>query len=138
MYHGRVQLGQDINLFVICTNSDGYVIRPDEVPDVAVYSSTGHPVANGKMPVLNPEATDGLFTAKLYLSETFTPGKYQVVYRWKQSSYQGQSIGFFEILPGATGTGQILAMSNYQRDPSNFIVQHRQSGYLYRGRNPVV
>lgn len=137
MFLGRYQLGQDVNLFVVCTDSNGYVINPDEVPRVLIYNGSGSPVANGRMPVLEPSATKGFFTSKLFLSESFTPGIHTAIITWVDNSYTGGKTVRFEIVAGGSGTGQIQAMTNYERIPNSFIVNQRQSGYIYRGKNPV-
>lgn len=137
MFIGRYQLGQDVNLFVNCTDSNGYLLSPDEVPSVSIYDESGSPVANGKMPVLDPGATTGFFTAKLFLNQEFAPGLHTAVIRWVDGSYTGVSTVRFEIVEGGSGTGQIQSMINYERVPSSYIVNQRQSGYIYRGKNPI-
>jgi hypothetical protein len=42
----------------------------------------------------------------------------------------------FRVLPGGDGSGQVVAMHEYNRPAARHLVQQRSSGTLWKGRNP--
>lgn len=138
MHTGRYHLGEEITLPVLCLTGSGVPTDPDEAPTLEVYSSSGKPLSGQKISTLEPLATTGLFVGRVFLDESFTTGRYHALVRWLISSTQGSQLFEFEILPGGSATGDVIALHPYERPHATFLVQQRSSGRIFRGKNPRV
>lgn len=134
-YLGRWQQGQEMPLWVLCTDSSGNPVLPDAAPQVDVYSHSGLGLTR-TVPVLEPAATTGLFKGSLFLNAGFTPGTWCLSFRWKVGSYVGSSLASFEVAPGGDGSGQVLALFYFHQPNADYYVQQRTSGSVFKGKNP--
>lgn len=135
---GRYQIGDEVPLPLLCLNSSERPADPDEAPRVAVYGGAGGAVADFALPVCDKAETVGWFLGRLYLGGDYAEGHYEVVSRWAVGGTQGGRVDTFEVVAGGAESGQVIAMHSYERPHSNFMVQQRTSGRLYKGRNPRV
>lgn len=137
--HARgYQLGEEVPLTVLCTDAAGSPVDPDACPRATVYPESGTPAADFALPILDAQATTGLFSGRLYLGDDFSEGRYTAVFRWLAGSHHGSSVASFEVLPGGSPTGQVIALYHYERPHAGFLVQQRSSGRIYKGKNPRV
>lgn len=139
MYLRTYQLGEEVPLLIQCLNLLKRPADPDAAPRVAVYDNAGNVVKDFYLAVADKAETIGLFLGRLYLGSDFSPGHYRAVVR-----YAGGGFNFaldpicFEVIPGGAESGQVIAMHSYERPHSNFVVQQRTSGRIYKGRNARV
>jgi len=101
-----------------------------------VYDATGDPLFASRVPIYDKLSTTGLFRLSLFLDERFSEGEYIIAFSWKIGGTQGGMQERFTILPGGAGSGQVIALRNYETPHANFLVQQRTSGRIYKGRNP--
>lgn len=133
---GRYQLGQEVTFLVLCKNASGVPADPDACPKVDVYSPTGKPVSGQGVPILDAQATTGLFSGRVLLDERFATGQYHLVVRYQVTSHHGSEMLLFEVMPGGGATGQVIALYAYERPQATFLVQQRTTGRIYKGKNP--
>lgn len=140
MYRGRFQIGDEIPLAVLTTNGSGVPVAPDSCPSVEIYGPSGKVqdwIPRGKqIPVMDRFATTGFFQGKIFLGSMFTTGLCTVAYRWTSGAYHGQSIDTFEILPGGSDRGHVIALDWYHCPQADFLIQQLDSGRIRAGRNP--
>lgn len=136
MYRGRFQLGEHIPLAVLCRDSSGSPVAPVAAPRADVYATSGHPVISKLLPSLDGLAVTGLFQLRLFLGAGFSPGAYTVAYRWLDGSHVGLEVDTFEIPPGGDDSGAVISLFPYERPHAYFLMQERDGGGLYKGRNP--
>lgn len=138
MNKGRYRLGQEVPLGVLCLNSSGVPVFPDACPSLDLYGPGGKKISGRALPVLDRLATTGLFAGSVYLDETYTVGDYTVVYRWDVSGVRGSAMDSFRIVAGGDGSGQVIALFDYERPQADHLIQQRTGGSIYKGRNPRV
>jgi hypothetical protein len=135
MHRGSYQLGESVPLAVLCRNTSQVPADPDACPQVEIFGEGGER-ASAKLAIQDPAATTGFFAGKLYLSSLFTPGEYTAVYRWDISGTRLESEDTFSVVAGGDGSGAVIALHTYERPQANFLVQQRQDGQMYKGKNP--
>lgn len=139
MYLRSYQLGDEVPIFVQVVDAAKRPIDPDAAPRAAVYDNAGNVVKDFYLPVVDKAETVGCFMGTVFLGPEFAAGHYRVVIRWLLSSIlYGGDVVCFEIQAGGSETGQVIAMHSYERPHSNFTVQQRTSGRIYKGRNARV
>jgi hypothetical protein len=138
MYRGRYQQGEEIPLGVLCYDSSGVPTAPDAAPTLEIYSGGSHILPGKAIPALDKAAVTGLFQHKLYLNEHYPAGLYQATYRWTKGGFFGLQTDTFEVMPGGDATGSVVAMTYLERPQASFVLQQRDSGHLFKGKNPRV
>ena len=136
MYRGRVQVGKAVLLAVQCRNASRAAVPPDACPTVDVYDSAGKRLAGKAIPILDPAATTGLFAYWLYLSDAYATGRATATYRWTVSTFHGSDLDTFDVLAGGDPSGAVIAQCFFQQPQANFVVQQRDGGRIYKGKNP--
>ncbi len=145
MFRGRFQVGDEIALSVLCTDSSSVPTDPDACPQLDIYGPSGKVtgwipggLAGGgvNIPILDPDATTGLFQAKVFLGSMFSAGAYTTTARWTSGSFHGLQEDSFEVLPGGSDRGNVIAMDWYPRPHADFLVHQLDSGRIRAGRNP--
>lgn len=135
---GRYQLGDEVPLPLLCLDTSKRPADPDAAPRVAIYDEAGGAVKDFALPVCDKAETTGWFLGSLFLGSDFAAGHYEAVYRWKVGGNHGGRVDTFEIVAGGSESGQVIALHSYERPHSDFMVQQRTSGRIYKGRNPKV
>jgi hypothetical protein len=145
MYRGRYQIGDEIPLSVLCTDHTGKPTDPDACPQLEIYGPTGK-VAGGwpgalngggqRMPILDPNATTGFFQSLVFLGSMFSVGQYTATSRWTVGSFNGLQCDTFEIVPGGSDKGNVVALDWYPRPQASFLFHQLDSGRIRPGRNP--
>ena len=141
MHIGRYQLGVEVPLSVVTTNSSGDAAAPDACPTVVIYTSAAVRVSgyNGKkIPVVDAANTTGLFRYGAFLGPVFAAGRYTVVYQWVIGAFTGKEVSYFDVIAGGNSDGAVIAMAELQRPHARFVVQHLSSGKLSSNRNPTL
>ncbi len=136
MFLGRFQQGQSLPLILVCENSTGVPTDPTACPDADILNASGTRVSSQALPILDPAASVGLFAGSVYLGSLYPAGLYSVAYRWDISGTRSERLDTFEIVAGGDASGQVLAITNYERPQANFLVQQRQNSTFYKGKNP--
>jgi hypothetical protein len=137
VYTRAYQLGDEVPILLLCRNGDDPAY-PDAAPRATVYDEDGDAIADFYLPVIDKAEVAGLFLGYVYLGAEYAAGVYTVVSRWQVGLFNGLDAMRFEIVAGGGESGQVIAMHSYERPQSDFIVQQRTSGRLYKGRNPRV
>lgn len=139
MYLGSYQLGQEVTYRVHSVTSSDEPVAPDAAPLARVYAADGDAVRRGlKVPSRDYPRTVGLFEGRLQLDEDFEPGAHTVLVTWKVSGTVKAAQFSFTVLPGGNGSGQVTSLYSHPRPNANYVVQGRDSGRIYKGKNPRV
>lgn len=139
MYRGRYQLGDTVQLAVMCHNLNGTPGTPSTLNQCPVALVTGGSLVTSlKVPIQDRYAQDGFFSFPLLLDARFAAGYYTVLYQWQQSSSHFESFDEFEIAAGGDGDGPVLGMFFYRRPAGDYLLLHTDSKRMIRRRNPRV
>jgi hypothetical protein len=139
MYLGSFQLGQEVTYRVHSRTAAGVPAAPDAAPLARVLAQDGDPVRSGlKVPSRDYPRTVGLFEGRLQLDEDFDVGLHSVVVTWAVSGVAKAQDFYFTVLPGGNGSGQVTSLYSHPRPNANYVVQGRDSGRIYKGKNPRV
>lgn len=137
MYLGSFQLGQEVAYRVHSATSSGEPAAPDAAPLARVYAQDGDAVRSGlKVPSRNYPRIVGLFEGRLQLNEDFEAGLHTVLVTWAVSGVKKAASFSFAVLPGGNGSGQVTSLYSHPRPNANYVVQGRDSGRIYKGKNP--
>jgi hypothetical protein len=135
---GRYQLGEEVPLKLLCVNGAGAPVAPDAAPTVDIWRGATKVLAGAMLPTLDRAAATGLFRLGVFLGGAFSEGRHTAVFRYRAGSYYGQAVEDFEVVPGGSRDGAVVAVHWYERPHAGFVVQQLDSGKLTRGRNPRV
>lgn len=139
MWFGRFQVGKEITYRFLTRNGNGSPVAPDDAPLAFVYDGSGNTIsAASKVPSEDYPLKTGLFEGRIFLDERFSTGKYSIRISWVISGTEYSTTMFFEIIPGGDGAGQITSMYYHQRPNASFVVNGRDSGRIYKGKNARV
>jgi hypothetical protein len=135
---GRFQSGDEVDVPLMTRNALGRPVAPDAAPHLTVFDSSGATLYAGSGAARDRAAATGLFYAKVFLTDDFEAGQYSCLWRWLDTSgaHHGGLLHTFRVLPGGDGSGQVVAMHEYNRPAARHLVQQRSSGTLWKGRNP--
>lgn len=141
MYRGRYQLGDEARIGVQCTDSGGTPAAPDAAPTITVYSSSGAKIVENKaIPPKDRARATGFFEHFVRLGSDFAAGFYTVLYKWATGggAFNGRAVDHFEILPGGSADGTVLALHYFDAGHAQFLVQQTDAGLVKAGKNPRV
>lgn len=137
MYLGSFQLGEEVTYRVHSRSSAGVPAAPDAAPLAHVYAQDGDSVRTGlKVPSRDYPRIVGLFEGRLQLNEDFEAGMHTIMVTWLVSGVAKGAAYHFTVLPGGDGSGQVTSLYSHPRPNANYIVQGRDSGRIYKGKNP--
>jgi hypothetical protein len=136
MFRGRYQLGQEVTLGVLCVDAADTPTLPTSAPTVDVYSASSKVISGKAIPIMDRYGATGLFSYRLFLSETFSVGKYSVVYRYTADGDEGVEVDTFEVIDGGDPSGHPTSMHFYRRPHADFIVTGTDGGKVIKRRNP--
>lgn len=138
MHHGRHTQGDEVRLSLLCATGAGVPAAPDACPTLDIYGPSGPVLEGAHWHPAEPAAAPGLFAASVFLGGDFPAGEYAARATYSISSVQYQSLAYFSVAAGGDPSGRVRAMTYYDRPPASFVVQQRDSGRLYKGKNPRV
>jgi len=127
--------GEDFACIVLCTNASGVPTDPDSCPTWELYSGDS-PVLVGKAPIIDKQATTGLFEVRFLLDETTPVGTYLLIVRWKISSHNGVRILRFRVVAGGKAGGIPISMAWWRLPEADRLIRQTTAGRLMEGRNP--
>jgi hypothetical protein len=114
--------------------------NPESAPVLTVYSPAAPPVQmfQGYMACDLQGDEDGVFRLSPFLDSTFVDaGLYSVVVRYEAAGGAAVVLtGYFNLLPGGSDGGPVIAMYPIERPDARYLIQQYDSGALARGRNP--
>ncbi len=79
-----------------------------------------------------------LFGQRLLLTAEFAPGRYEIYYRYRASTYSNVVTDVFEIAAGGDTAGSVVSMVGYKRPHATYVVHQLDSGRIRKGKNPRV
>ncbi len=136
MYLGAAQLGERFPIGAFCDSAfaGGAAVSPASAPTITVWNDAGSVVYQGAIPPVDLTAGQGLFSRTLHLGPAFSVGRHAVKVDYGTRS----AIAHFEILPGGSTDGAVIAIAYVDRPHARFVVQQLDSGRIVRGREPRV
>lgn len=145
MFRGRFQLGGFVDLDLLCTDSNGDPVAPDDAPTVTIYDDTGTPVKTDlKMPPKGINKT-GYFGLVVFLDSDFSTGPHIAKYSWDDGggAHEGGKIESFTIKAGGHSSGAYIGLEWYDRPHASFLVgalekPSTSSGTIEWRRNPYL
>jgi hypothetical protein len=137
MYLGRYQLGDTVNVILLCHDANRTPGMPNNVPLMKVWDPGNNLVLAAFMPILDQYIKPGLFYYQLLLDTNFDVGNYGLTFYWQQGSYSGIESSNFEIVPGGDPDGAVISMFFYYRPQANFVMQQLEAGKVIEKRNPT-
>jgi hypothetical protein len=135
MYRGRIQLGNEVFVGLLCTDANKIPFAPLEAPTMDVWSSSGL-VLTKALPAVDQTFITGLFGYRLFLGSLFNTGQYRVFYRYRNGSYDFMDFDTFEVVPGGDPGGAVIAMYPFRTPGANCLIQQLDGGTIVRGKNP--
>lgn len=137
---GRFQQGQEVPLTLQCVDAAGTSDDPLEVPRATLYRDASTPVIVETVQMaadLRGVAT-GFFRLGLFLDNLYgTPGRYLVVYKWRDSDGVAHcKPASFVLLPGGSADGAVISATYVERPDASYLLYQTDAGRLIRGRNP--
>lgn len=138
MWRGRFQLGQEVVLGLLTTNTSGVPTAPDAAPTFKVWGPDETVVASGKVPALDRYQVTGMFRHILFLGSPFAVGLQSVVYNYLLSGSPRIAIDTFEVVAGGNILGAVQSLHVFHRPHGEFVVQQLSSGAVAKNRNPRV
>lgn len=139
MYIGTYQVGREVTYRVHTTNASKTPQAPDEAPLMFLYDANGTTIYGGRsVPSRDYPLKTGLFEGRIFLDERFEVGNYTLRVSWLVSGTEFSRTLCFEVIPASDGSGQVLSMYYFQKPNANYLVQGRDSGRIYKGKNPRV
>lgn len=139
-YLRSYQLGEEV-VFPLLTKAGpaGPPAAPDAAPLYRVYEGDGDVVKSGYCSVFEKaELSSRAFQVRFFLGSEFAAGHYTVWVWWLTGAVAYGRLFRFEVVAGGAESGQVIALHSYERPHSDFLVQQRTSGRIYKGRNPRV
>jgi hypothetical protein len=139
MYLGRYQLGDTVNVLLLCRDANRTPGMPDDVPEMKVWDQSGNLLLAASMPIMDQYIKPGLFYYQLLLDGKYSPGNWSLTFYWAMNSgaYSGIESSQFEIVPGGDPDGAVIGMFFYYRPHANFVMQQLERGKVIQKRNPT-
>ena len=137
MYRGRFQQGQTLGMLLVTTDASSTPQKPDRPPVLKIWQGATL-VLSAEVPMIDRATDLGHFLARVFLGNSFPAASYEVTFQWQVGSYAGMQTDNFDVVPGGSPDGNIMAMYFYRRPHANFVIQSLESGRIIEGRNPVV
>lgn len=139
---GRFQLGDNLPLRMIATDSNGEIAWPTERGTIRIYNPAGTLLYSDIPYVIDPTRI-GMLGANIRLDGTFsTYGLYTVWLQMEMDASAGgrvaDAVWTFELLPGETDDGFIHSMYYWSRPEAAYVIGANDKGYVFQGRNPIV
>ena len=132
---GRLQVGQELPLYLKCLLGREADV-PSSHPTVEVRSESDV-VHSGRVPADDQGVATGVFRGPLMLDHRFAVGRHHAIFRWLDSgSHPRVEVQEFEIIPGGSADGSLIAMQSVERPQANYLIFQTDAGRLIRGRNP--
>lgn len=136
-YLGKYQLGQTLQLRLLCSDASGTPTAPTFNPQVQVWSATAKVLA-ALMPIQDRYVQSGVFRYPLQLGAAYSVGYYSVVYHFNVAGYFGVETDNFEVAAGGHADGDVVAMCFFDRPHAKFIVHATNTGRIIQGKNPTL
>ena len=131
MKHTRKQLGDEIELSVRCTDSNGTATAPTAAPVLTVYDSAGTLVLTRSLPPQAKGKTTGRFLLNLFLGSSFAAGSYFANYDYAISGTDYALEESFDIVAGGNSAGQYIALHFVEQgDQKDWLIGQTESGSL--------
>jgi hypothetical protein len=134
-YFGRHQLGEEVRLQLFCRNGTPAAIMPTSAPTLDVWLGSTRIFSGLLMFPTDRVNVLGLFLLPIKLLN-LASGIYNCVFRWQSSTFNGVSLGSFEIVDGGGSNGNCVSMIYYNPPSGQFLVRQTDAGLLKQGRNP--
>lgn len=136
-YLGRYMLGDYVPVVVRTHAGDHIPAAPTAAPIAATYDTSSKVENLGKIALVDPSATTGLFLKRIKLDSTYSTGPHTVLVTYVISGSTYSQEFSFEIIAGGDADGNIIASEEFQRPEAvNLIHQRDGSGDVVSGRNP--
>src|SRR5262245_43667808 len=137
MYTGAYRCGEEITFRPHALSAAGEPLVPPEAPVATVYDAAGAKVRSGLLvPSCGYPRTRGHFELRLRLDEDFVPGRHCVLATWQAGGQPQAAVWVFCVLEGGHGSGTVTSLWSHPRPAANYLVQGRDSGRIYKGKNP--
>ena len=137
MFMGRKQLGTWINVWLQCRNGD-VPTMPDSIPWLKIWRPDGALAMALGIPVMDKTIARGLFCLPLFLGSEFSAGQHSLAAFYAIGGASMVQTGTMAIIAGGDADGAVLGMHWYHRPHADFVVYQRESGKVFRGRNPRI
>lgn len=139
MFIGRYQLGKEVTYTFITTSPAKVPLAPTNAPTASVLDAAGNDVRTGlKVPSRDYPRITGLFEGRIFLNDDFAVGQYTIHITWANSGSTYTQSLVFEVMPGGRSSGQITSMINHPRPNADYIINARDSGLIFKGKNAQV
>jgi hypothetical protein len=137
-YLGRYQRGQELPVAVRTLTANAPA-NPDAGPVLTIYRGDNPPVQvyQRVMACDLQGVAAGTFRLGVFLGQAFQAGHHLLVVRYPDGGGTSRvGVGSFDVLPGGSADGAVIALHPVERPSARFLVQQLDSGRLLRGRNP--
>lgn len=136
-YAGRLQLGDEVVVTFVTRDASDTPHAPTEAPKAFVYESDGGVVFGGVgVPSVDWPLKTGRFRLAFPLDERFGEGDYDLLVTWSSGGTPYGRLYRFTVLPGGDASGQVNQLYQHTTPSASFLVQGRDSGRIYKGKNP--
>lgn len=143
MWIGRYTVGQSIPLGLTSTDPSGTPTLPDSAPVAEIYDNATIQVGSDiSLPIVDPYALDTfgatncLFGREYRLHSSFSPGRYQIIYKWVLSGVTYKRCAEFDVMYATTHHGQTIGLFGVPRSTGLLVHFDLESGRIQMGRNP--
>jgi len=132
----RKQLGEEIDISVVTTDSSGTPSTPTSAPTLRIYNSSFTKVETILMPPSDYPQVIGKFAHTVLLGWSYAVGRYSWRASYTAGGSSGVQSGYFEIVEGGNADGSIIAIAAMQNPDGTVLVQHTDNDTFLLSRNP--